>query len=50
MGLAQAYDLDRAVEVLALKVQDYQRDSESFTYALGTTALKGPRRLARVYA
>ena len=48
MGLAQAYDLDRAVEDLALKVQGLPRNSSLL--CLAGQPLKGPRRLARVYA
>ena len=48
MGLAQAYDLDRAVEDLALKSSGLPRNSS--LYALQGQPLKGPRRLARVYA
>ena len=39
MGLAQAYDLDRAVEDLALEVQDYQ--GIRVFYALQDNRFKG---------
>ena len=48
MGLAQAYDLDRAVDDLAPEVQDYQ--GIRVFYALQDNRFQGPRRLARVYA